>query len=103
MTNSLGIVTVTTCRLEDVQGYLRGPDVIVGVCLDHDMPFQDGVYFATMLREKSYPVAITSMNPDGAENIQRILNEYETRNRYTPCTGRDWEADALAFFGLWER
>ena len=100
MTHSLNIVTVTTCRMEDVIEYLRGPDKIVGVCLDHDMPFQDGAWYSRLLREKSHPVVITSMNSQGAANMQVILDEYETRNIYLPCTQHDWETNALIFFGV---
>jgi CheY-like chemotaxis protein len=101
LTSDYGVIVVTTCRLEDVNEYLRGPDQIVGVCLDHDMPFQSGAYFAEILREKNYPVAITSMNPDGAAIIKNILDEYETPNKLLPCSRRGgWEYQVFAFLGI---
>ena len=98
MVQKYDYVVVTTCRLEDVQEYLRGSDTIVGVCLDHDMPFQDGVYFAELLREKGYPIAVTSMNPDGAKVIGHILDEYETPNLILPCSVSGWENKAINFW-----
>jgi DNA-binding response OmpR family regulator len=81
-----GITVIVTCRMEEVIFYTDSDCSdcyeIIGVCLDHDMPFQDGMYFAiNHLREKSWPVAITSMNPSGAENMFQELSSYET-----PCT-----------------
>ena len=93
-----GIVVVTTCRLEDVEEYLQGPHCILGVCLDHDMPFQDGKFFAKKLGEYNYPVAVTSLNPDGAEEIVQILDEYETPYEAIPATDTEFAAKIVKFF-----
>lgn len=93
-----GIVVVTTCRLEDFFQYMDSPYEIVGVCLDHDMPFQSGMYFAGVLRQHNYPVVITSLNNNGAKNISYHLDEYETPNIILPCTKEAWEHEAILFW-----
>lgn len=94
---------VFSCRLEDVIEYLSGPYNIYGVCLDHDMPKQKGTFFAGILREKNYPVAIVSLNPDGAKAISYLLKEYETPHEEIPCTDAAFEARVLSFFKYWEK
>jgi len=93
-----GMVVVTTCRLEDVEEYFRSQDEIVGICLDHDMPTRTGEDFAYILREKNFPVVVTSMNETGARKICSVLSEYETPNIYLPCYQPNWENEALAFW-----
>jgi hypothetical protein len=94
------IVVVITCRIDDFFWYLNGPDKIIGVCLDHDMPYRDGTFFAEQLGEYSYPVAIVSQNPSGTFMIQSILNEWSVSNRVTTCSWKDWEDLALEHFGF---
>lgn len=93
-----GLVVVTTCRLPDVQEYLQGPDYIYGVCLDHDMPYVSGRYFAGILKEHNYPIVVTSLNPDGVRNICNDLEEYWVSHVAIPATDPDLAAKALAFF-----
>jgi hypothetical protein len=38
------------------------------------------------------------MNPDGAQIIGQILDEYETPNLILPCTIRGWEYQAIDFW-----
>lgn len=98
--SAIGIIAVTTCRVEDVEEYLQSNNEIAGFCLDHDMPFQSGMFFANMLREYSIPVVITSLNPSGAKNISDHLEEYGTKNIILPCTTKDWEKIAINFWNL---
>jgi len=95
----VGVVVVTTCRREDFDHYLEGPFRIIGICLDHDMPFYSGRVFAKILREKNIPIAITSLNIMGAGRISDILDEYETPNIELPCTSDHWELEAAIFLG----
>jgi len=99
MAHDRDIVVVTTCRWSDFNEYIKGPDTILGVCLDHDMPTR-GTAFAAELREYNYPVAITSLNPTGAETMKGMLDEFETPVMLLPCTTVDWETEAFYFWGL---
>lgn len=73
---------------------------ILGVCLDHDMRHKPGTWFARRLGEFSIPVAITSMNPIGADDIADILDECGVRRIMTPALlGGGWEQVAVRFFG----
>lgn len=90
-----------TCRLDDVIEYLRGHYTLFGVCLDHDMPGRNGQYYAGILRDRNFPVAITSLNPDGAKAIKYLLDGYCTENILSPCSSlenRGWEIDVVNFF-----
>lgn len=89
---------VTTCRMEDFQEILLSPNEIHGICLDHDMPFQDGMWFATVLSAYNHRVVITSMNPQGAQTISNHFKEYETPHLILPCSTKGWETRALKFF-----
>lgn len=92
-------VIVTTCRMEDVIEYLRGSNQIYGVALDHDMPFQDGLWFANnYFRELNIPVVVTSLNSLGARDIMLCLQAYETPCLELPCDASGWETQALKFF-----
>lgn len=72
---------------------------VCAVFLDHDMPSvkngaiteeYSGQYFAReVLAQRSIPVAITSANPDGAEKISSILEEYAVPWELLPVTERD--------------
>lgn len=99
--NEYGITTVVTCRMEEVKFYLEIYKVI-GVCLDHDMPFQNGLCFAeTFLAERNIPVLITSQNPGGSAHIKYTLDEYEVRNLTLPYLhDGQWLQQALRFFEL---
>ncbi len=94
------IVTIVCCTLEEVNFYLDGPYNILGVCLDHDMPVV-GTYFARHIIPDCYPLAITSVNTVGADNIIAILEEinYQSRFKKIPGVG-SWSNDALKFFNI---
>lgn len=69
---------VVTCRLSEVHYYMKNFSV-QGILLDHDMPFGDGMMFATLLAEhysSKKPVVVVSQNPSGAKNIKRLLVEF---------------------------
>lgn len=99
-----GFLVTITDHPTMVQMYLDNPldDVpLVGVCLDHDMPHQDGFYFANQhLISRNFPVAIVSVNPAGASKIQALLEEYETPCGLFPAATRGWELEVLEFFGI---
>lgn len=100
------VVVLVTCRLEEVKFYLYTYRAdIIGVCLDHDMPFADGQYFAShVLNELSIPVAVVSQNPMGAAKIIDILEEWATPTRALPAAHREeWVRDIKTFFRLNER
>ncbi len=80
-----GVVAVVTCREEEVDFYLKY-HYVFGICLDHDMPFQNGLTIAQkFLIERSIPVAIVSHNPPGVKSIADILNDYEVENIISPA------------------
>lgn len=93
---------VTTCRLEDYYFWIKrhkaGHVTIVGVMLDHDMPFQNGAWFAGKIREDLHcPVALTSNNPSGRNTMFDLLSEYELPVIHADCTWPDWDLKALDF------
>lgn len=95
-------ILVTTCRLEDYKYYVRQHWLlrlkIVGVLLDHDMPFQSGQYFARLIREDLHvPVCLTSVNMPGRAAMHEILHEYEIPVIHCDCTWPDWRSTALDF------
>ena len=95
-------VLVTTCRMEDyifqVQRHTAGLIQIVGVMLDHDMPFQDGVWFAGKIREDLHvPVALTSNNRNGRDHMFALLEEYEVPVIHCDCTWNGWDVQAMDF------
>ena len=95
------LTVVVTCRMEDVVFYTTNDSYeICGVCLDHDMPFGNGVAFAqTFFTERSIPVAIVSQNFDGARNIQKVLQEYETPCILLPMRDDDaWNRNVIDYF-----
>lgn len=96
------ITVVVTCRMEDVRFYTENKCYeIIGVCLDHDMPFQDGMYFAIhYLREHNWPVAITSANPFGAEDIFKELDYCDTPCKKIPVTDRNFTPQLMEYFKL---
>lgn len=72
---------------------------IVGVCLDHDMRTENGVFFAREhLAPISLPVAIVSGNPAGADNIAAVLLEYGVPHLKAPAIGKGWPEKAVALF-----
>lgn len=95
-------VLVTTCRMEDyrflVNRHKAGLIKIVGVMLDHDMPFQDGVWFADQIRSDLHvPVALTSNNKNGRDNMYALFEEYEVPVIHCDCTWPNWETQAMDF------
>lgn len=93
-------IFVVTCRQEEVRFYLSNyREQITGICLDHDMPFRDGEWFAELLTGYSIPVAITSQNPSGASKMQALLQEYEVPVTLLPVLDSElWALNVLHFF-----
>lgn len=94
-------VLVTLCRLEDYKFWIKrhrnDHATIIGVMLDHDMPFQDGVWFAGQIREDLHvPVALTSNNKSGREAMFSLLSEYELPVIHCDCTWDGWQERALS-------
>lgn len=95
-------VLVTLCRIEDyrfwIQRHMDNHCKIVGVMLDHDMPFQNGVWFAEQIRDDlQVPVALTSNNKSGRDAMHDLLNDYELPVIHTDCSWVNWSEQAMAF------
>ena len=93
---------VPLCRLEDYKFWLRRHQNehirVVGVMLDHDMPFQDGVWFADQIRNDFHiPVALTSNNKNGRDHMYALLEEYEIPVIHADCSWPNWEETALSW------
>ncbi len=74
-------------------------DRLVGVCLDHDMRSESGVYFAREhLGPLSLPVSIVSGNVVGAENIARILCDFGVVYVKAPAIGVGWPEKSIRLF-----
>lgn len=102
-----GWVVLVTCRWEDYRFYrdrhldndLFPEFRIGGICLDHDMPFQNGQWFAHRVREDFHvPVFLVSMNTPGRAAMREILAEYEVPVLDTPVTDKGWQD--RVFLGL---
>ena len=94
------IAVVVTCRIDDFFWYINSPDKILGVCLDHDMPYKEGPFFAEQLGEFNYPVAIVSQNPSGVATLEATLNYWGVKNKITNCAWNNWEDLAIEFFEI---
>lgn len=72
------ITCVVTCRLEEVNWYLElYAKRLLGICLDHDMPFQNGMYFTQhVLFELMHPVLIVSHNSVEVPKMADVLMEW---------------------------
>ena len=94
-----GIFVAVTHNLESVNYYLDNGYNIIGICLDHDMPGQNGTYYAEHVLPDYIPVIITSFNPVGAQNISNILKkkDFKAWERMSP-SGSEWSERALDFF-----
>ena len=95
------IVLVTSSRLRDVLEYLRGPDTIVGITLDFEMPFGTGSMFVKYLHQEniSSPIVITEIDKYGIKKVKESLKEIGFDN-YTvlPYNGIGWEEKAMNFW-----
>lgn len=100
----LDIGLVVTCRMEEVRFYLNEAHYsICGVLLDHDMPFQDGMYFVdAWLKERSMPVVVSSHNQPAAERLRATLEEWAVPVICAPAVdpGHDRNGHDLHF--VWE-
>ena len=103
----LDVQVIVTCRLEEVRFYLEGCRTynIIGICLDHDMPYVTGDYFARYLLNDypDIPVVITSNNLPGAETIESILLCQAGRTRETVVrspanTREEWPIKVINYF-----
>ena len=93
---SLDILLVVTHIPRHVDFYIEHYRYeIIAVCLDHDMPINDGVEFANrVFCELGFKVLIVSGNPEGAKNIKKVLDDFFTPNQIVPATMKNWE-DAI--------
>jgi len=67
--------------------YLKNRSDIDVICLDHDMGEVSGYDIAeAYIIEKSIPVVIHSLNPDGADRIHHLLREYDVNHAIQPVT-----------------
>lgn len=94
-----GIVLVTDCpaTFEFYLGHYRSR--ILGICLDHDMRFKPGTWFANRLINESFPVAITSVNtPFAAIMAEKLYYAGIDRVLLPFGSSDDWAYLILDFF-----
>jgi CheY-like chemotaxis protein len=96
----LPLLVVHTCRQEDVVQYLdKLAGELVGVCLDHDMPFQDGQWFVRQyLQERNHPVVVVSHNTPMADSMAALLQDYEVPVIKVRAGSPGFENLVLTFF-----
>jgi DNA-binding NarL/FixJ family response regulator len=86
-----GINLVVTCQQAEYEFYTECRAYrIVGVCLDHDMPFQNGEHFAKDLAMYGYPVVVVSNNHGAAARCRDILEEGATPVTVAPASTDSW-------------
>lgn len=100
----LDIGLLVTCRMEEVRFYLDEAHYpICGVLLDHDMPFQDGTYFADVwLKERSLPVVVSSHNQPAAERLRATLEEWAVPTICAPAVDPSHDKDGSDLHLFWE-
>ncbi len=101
MAQQQDLTCLVTCRLEEVIYYLKHyGDRILGICLDHDMPFQNGMYFAQhVLMAYQHPVVVVTNNTAKGPIMCDVLAEYETPCEYNPASARmGWTGEVLLYF-----
>lgn len=95
------IVLVTSCRLYHILEYLKGPEEIIGIALDFEMPFGTGVMFARIFQEHnvSIPTVITESNKHDAKKIKEVFQETGFEF-YTLISSKEdnWEQRAINFW-----
>lgn len=73
--------------------------IVVGICLDHDMPGRDASQIChDLLSTVRTPIAVVSANTLGAQKLAHILSEYEATACKIPAGGMSWESRVLGFF-----
>lgn len=95
---------LVTCRMEEVRFYLCEANYqICGVLLDHDMPFQDGMYFVdAWLKERSAPVVVSSHNHPAAERLRAVLEEWAVSVICAPSADPGHDDHGLKSYAPWE-
>lgn len=74
---------------------------IVGVCLDHDMPIQNGKFFVNnFLLGTPIPVSIVSANVLASQSMKDMLDEYECNVQLNSAISKDWVEKTLDMFGV---
>lgn len=93
---------VVTCRQVDVRFYLNNyGDKIIGICLDHDMPFENGMWYADLLTAYSIPIVIVSHNPDAARAMAFKLDDFDVpQTRLAARDDIDWAEAVMYFFNV---
>jgi hypothetical protein len=100
---SAEIALLVTWEPEVVRFYLRTYKPM-GILLDHDMPIQNGNWFAeNLLKEYSHPVLVVSHNPTGAQRIKATLDDWFVSVKIDPIPVEtdkilDWLDRAKNFF-----
>ncbi len=88
------IVIITTCRYPDITEYLKGPDQIIGICLDFDMPFGTGAFYVTLFKNIKIPIVITEKDVDGSNRVLEALlklNYDVNLSSMIPAGKYDWD------------
>lgn len=76
-------------------------DDIIGICLDHDMPIQNGMFFVNnFLIGISMPVSIVSANEHGARRMKDTLEEYQGNVQLNSAISKDWVERTFQLFGV---
>lgn len=94
---------MTTCRYYHALEYFKGPDTIVGVALDFEMPFGTGPIFIQSMSEEniSVPIVITEKDKYGVKRVVERLQEFGYENyAILPYNVEGWERKALDFWIL---
>lgn len=98
--HDIGIVLVTTCRVDDLLEYLNGPAKILGICLTFEMPFGTGVMFASYLKEYSYSVVIIDSDKYGIGKLKEKLTELNLKFATAAHNIDGWEELVLKLFNI---
>lgn len=90
---------------EAVDFYLnRSPYKFCGILLDHDMPIENGKWFAEKyLIDRNIPVVVTSHNPGAAVSLEHFLVEWGVPTLRSPApTEQDdsWIRRVTNHFGI---
>lgn len=98
------IVLITSCRTYHVLEYLRGPQNLLGIALDFEMPFGTGVMFARYLKEEgitSVPIIVTENDKYGSKRVKETLEELGYDLYVSISYDEDnWEERAIDFWNL---
>lgn len=97
------VTVITSCRFYHVLEYLKGPDTIIGIAIDFDMPFGTGVMFINrLIKEEKInlpPVIIVEPGKYGINKIKESFKENDFKHYISiPSNQLNWELNALRFW-----